>query len=617
MTGANTRRGAGYSRPVRIGGAGAFVGDSVLGPRQLVAVEGMQYLVFDYLAEMTLSGFAHARRADPAAGYASDFVDVALREIIPACQRRGIRVIANAGGLNPEGCARAVEQLQRELGTSMRVAWIEGDDVMPLLPGLRARDIRDFYSGAPMPERLDCANAYLGAFPIARALSLGADIVITGRIVDSATTLGALIHELGWNTTDLDALAAGSLAGHILECGAQATGGIHTDWRDVPGWEDIGYPIVDFQADLSFTVSKPAGTGGRVSPATVSEQILYEVGDPARYVLPDVVCDFTDVTVDPAGIDRVRVRGAKGRPAPSTYKVSATWQDGFRCVAQQSIFGIDAVAKARRTAQTLLTRTRRLVLERGWSDFDKVSITVIGAEDGYGQRARGEGLREAIARIAVTHAQRDALELFSRECRVAGVAFAPGTTSGSALTLNGRAPVEPRYRLFSFLVDKAALPDPIVRMDYSVVSVALPSTRAEPVGAMPVAVAGPKPVVQSHAGDAAPGTTVPLIALAWARSGDKGDSSNIAVIARRPEYLRWIERALTPEAVQAWFAHLVTGPVVRFEVPGLRAFNFLMDGALDGGGPTSLRTDPMGKGMAQQLLEIPIPVPEGLAPGNG
>ena len=598
------------SKSIRIGGAGAFVGDSVLGPRQLVAVEGMRYLVFDYLAEMTLSGFAHARRADPQAGYAGEFVDVALREILPACQRHGIRVIANAGGLNPAGCAQAVERLQRELGTSMRVAWIEGDDVMALMPDLRAAGTTDFYAGTPMPAQLDCANAYLGALPIARALALGADIVITGRIVDSATTLGALIHEFGWSPTDHDALAMGSLAGHILECGAQATGGIHTDWHDVPGWEDIGYPFVDFESDLSFTVSKPPGTGGRVSPATVSEQILYEVGDPARYVLPDVTCDFTGVTVVQSGPDTVRVSGARGHAPPPTYKVSATWLDGYRCVAQTSIFGIDAVAKARRTADTLLARGRRLVRERGWQDFDKVSVTVIGAEDGYGPRARATGVREAIARIAVTHPVRDALELFSKECRVAGVAFAPGTTSGSALTLNGRAPVEPRYRLFSCLLEKATVPPPTVHFDGQVVPVPVPT------GGSATSPPGSRFPDRSLTGDPAqaPATRmVPLIALAWARSGDKGDSSNVAVIARRPEYLPWIARALSEEAVGRWLGHLVNGRVTRFDVPGLNAFNFLLEEALDGGGPSSLRTDPMGKGMAQQLLEIEVAVPEAFA----
>lgn len=594
-------------KTVRIGGACAFVGDSLLGPRQLVEVEGMQYLVFDYLAEMTLSGFAHARRTDTSMGYATDFIDVALREVLVVCQQRGIRLIANAGGLNPSSCAVAVEALQRELGTSMKVAWIDGDDVLPLMTNLRDRGTSDFYSGAAMPTRLDCANIYLGALPIAHALDMGAQIVITGRIVDSATTLGALIHEFRWAPSDFDALATGSLAGHILECGPQATGGIHTDWRDVPDWENIGYPFVDFNADLSFTVSKPTATGGLVSPATVSEQILYEVGDPACYVLPDVICDFTQVTVTPCGTDTVLVKGARGRPPPSTYKVSATYLDGYRCVAQQSVFGIDALDKARRTAQALLNRTRRLLRERGWSDFEKVSVSVIGAEDGYGPHARPSMLREAIARIAVAHPDSAALDLFSKECRAAGVSFAPGTTSGSALTLNGRAAVEPRYRLFTCLLDKADAPAVCVHRGERTETVAVP---VDPVNTS--RCSEPSEVVATQcipfAEDVAM-QRVQLIELAWARSGDKGNSSNIAVIARRPEYLDWIARALTPDVVKAWLGHLVLGSVSRFDVPGLGAFNFLLEEALDGGGPTSLRTDPMGKGMAQQLLEIEIDIP--------
>ncbi|RYY85468.1 MAG: acyclic terpene utilization AtuA family protein, partial [Comamonadaceae bacterium] len=450
---------------VRIGGACAFVGDSMLGPRQLSRTEGMQYLVFDYLAEMTLSSFAQARQARPEAGYAEDFVEVTLREILPDCARRGIRLVANAGGLNPRACAAAIEELQRELGLQLRVAFVEGDDCLHMLDALRSADARDFYAGTAMPQGIASANVYLGALPIARALDLGADIVVTGRIVDSATTLGILMHRFGWQPTDYDRLAAGSLAGHILECGAQATGGIFTDWDTVPGWENIGYPFVDMAADGSFEVGKPAGTGGLVSPATVSEQVLYEVGDPARYVLPDVTCDFTQVTVEASGVDRVRVTGARGDAPPPTYKLSASHQAGWRCVSQVSVFGFDAVAKARRTGNALLARVRTLLAERQLPDFDKAAVTVIGAEDGYGPHANAHPLREAIARVAVTHASREALDIFSRESRAPGVSFAPGTTSGSALTLNGRPPAEPLHRLFSCLVAKASCASPRVMFE--------------------------------------------------------------------------------------------------------------------------------------------------------
>lgn len=586
-------------KTVRIGGASAFIGDSIIGPRQLVRVDGMQYLVFDYLAEMTLSGFAHARRSNPDGGFATDFVDVVLRDVLPECMRRGIRLVANAGGLNPRGCAAAIAALARELGCAPRIACVEGDDCSALLPALRSAGARDFYTGAAMPDAILNANVYLGALPIARALGRGADIVVTGRIVDSAAALGVLIHEFGWSPGDYDHLAAGSLAGHILECGPQATGGIFTDWEQVPDWENIGYPFVDVDEDGSFVVGKPPGTGGLVSTATVSEQILYEVGDPANYVLPDVICDFTRVTVVQEGENAVRVCGARGLPPPPTYKLSATWQHGFRCIAQVSIFGIDAVKKARRTGEALIGRIRALLRNAGFADFEKVSIVVLGAEDGYGPHAQMHPLREAVVRLAVTHAERDALEIFSRESRAPGISFAPGTTSGAGLTLNSKPAIEPRYRLFSCLVPKSQAPLVTVTIGTETTTVPLPAFE-DAVG---------NRATQERVDVASPGDgrdTVPLIALAHGRSGDKGDTSNIAIIARNAADLPLLRRELTPERVRAHLAHLVQGDVTRFEVPGLNALNFLLTGSLDGGGPTSLRPDPMGKGMAQMLLDMRI-----------
>lgn len=587
-------------KTVRIGGACAFIGDSVLGPQQLADVPGMEYLVFDYLAEMTLSSFAHARKSNPAAGYAADFVNVALRAVLPRCVQRGIRLVANAGGLNPRGCAQAIEALARELGCRVRVAFVEGDDCLGLMPQLAAEGAADFYTGAPMPHGLDSANAYLGAAPIARALDRGADIVVTGRIVDSAATLGILMHAFGWGADDLDALAAGSLAGHVLECGAQATGGIFTDWASVPGWERIGYPFVDCEADGRFVVGKPEGSGGLLTTATVGEQILYEVGDPRAYVLPDVVCDFSQVRVTQEGPDRVRVEGARGRPAPAAYKVSATYQQGFRCIASLSVFGIDAVPKARRTGEALLTRVRAMLAAQGLDDFEKASVTVLGAEDGYGPHARDGRLREAVVRIAALHADAAALALLAREARAAGVSFAPGTTSGSALNLNSSAPVEPLYRLFSCLVDKHRLPPARVELDGRVEEVPVPAPAAAAAASTEPAPAG------EAAATPRSDRQVPLIALAHARSGDKGDTSNIAVLARRPQDLPLLRRELTPERVGRHLAHLVKGSVFRYEVPGLHALNFLLLQSLDGGGPTSLRPDPMGKGLAQMLLEMPV-----------
>lgn len=270
---------------VRIGGASGSWGNSPTAIPQLLKAD-VGYLVMDYLAEVTMSLLARARMKDPAGGFPPDFVAY-LKPHLKEIAGRRIRAVANAGGVNPAGCGAAVEAAARELGLSLKIAVVEGDDVLPLGDRLRSADVRDVSSARPMPKELLTANAYLGALPIKAALDAGADIVITGRCADSALALGVLMHEFGWAADDYDRLAAGSLAGHVLECGPQATGGIHTDWESVPGWENIGYPIAECRADGSFVLTKPEGTGGLVAPPVIAEQVLYEVGDPAAYLLPD------------------------------------------------------------------------------------------------------------------------------------------------------------------------------------------------------------------------------------------------------------------------------------------------------------------------------------------
>jgi hypothetical protein len=448
------------------------------------------------------------------------------------------------------------------------------------------------------------ANAYLGALPIRRALDEGAQIVVTGRCVDSAVTLGALMHEFGWAADDYDRLAQGSLAGHILECGCQATGGLHTDWESVPDWAHIGYPVVECREDGSFIATKPPGTGGLVNTAVIAEQMLYEIGDPRRYLLPDVSCDFTGVTLTQAGPDRVEVSGARGLPPGPAYKVSATYLDGFRCIAQLTIIGIDAARKARRTGEAILDRTRELLSQHGLADYSRTSIEVLGSEAAYfGERAATAAVREAVLRLAVMHPQKAALELFAREIAAAGTSWSPGTTGA-----DGRPHPSPAIRQFAFLLDKQRLRTVVQlegrRLDVAIpcgqTSVAAPTVRAEPVEAAPSPSFGPADEGWID---------VPLIRLACARSGDKGDNSNIGVIARRPEWLPLLREQLTEERVAQWLAHLVRGTVTRYDVPGIHAMNFLCTQALDGGGMASLRNDPLGKGMAQILLTLPVRVP--------
>jgi len=597
----STHRRAGS--PVRIGGASGFWGDSMVGAPQLVQSGLIDYLVFDYLAETTMSILAAARAKKPELGYATDFVDSAMKLVLPEVMRRGIKVIANAGGINPRGCADALAALASAMGLSPRIAIVEGDDVSALMPALRAEGVRDMGSDEPLPTEVLSANAYFGALPIAAALGAGADIVITGRCVDSAVTLGALIHEFGWSPQDHDRLAGGSLAGDIIECGCQATGGLFTDWQEVPDWAHIGYPIVECADDGSFELIKASGTGGLVRAACVAEQLLYEIGDPASYLLPDVTCDFRHVHIEQAADERVRVSGARGRAPTTTYKVSATQLDGFRCAGMLTIIGIDAAAKARRTGEAIIERTRGILQQMGLPDYTSVQIELFGAESLYGDHARTRATREAMVRVVVDHPARKALEMFAREIAPPGTSWSPGTTGASA----GRPSPSPLIKPFSFLLDKGRAPAS-VSIGGERIAVEMPPGDVDPLAPAPTA----EPALWVDPPDETL-IDVPLIKLAHGRSGDKGNLSNIGLIARRGEWLPLLWQRVTPEAVQAYFAHLVHGRVERFLLPGIEAMNLVLHEALAGGGPASGRFDPLGKGMAQMLLDMPVAVPASLA----
>ncbi|MEQ1536152.1 MAG: acyclic terpene utilization AtuA family protein [Burkholderiaceae bacterium] len=587
-------------KSIRIGGASGFWGDSSVGAPQLVQLGKVDYVVFDYLAELTMSVLAAARLKNAELGYATDFVSVTMKAILKDVVAKNIKIVSNAGGMNPHACAAALAAIAAEQGVSIRIAVVEGDDVLPLIPDLRETGIKELQSGQPLPERLLSANAYLGAAPIKHALDAGAQVVITGRCVDSAVTLGVLMHEFDWGFDDFDKLAQGSLAGHLIECGCQATGGLHTDWQTVPDWDNIGYPVLMCSFDGTFTVEKPPQTGGLVSVATVAEQLVYEIGDPANYLLPDVVCDFTQVQLEQVGEHQVSVKGARGKTPTPHYKVSATYAHGFRCSGQLTIVGIDAVAKAQRTGEAILTRTRRLLAEAGLKDYSDTIIEILGAESCYGvhKNAQVQTSREAVLRLTVTHSSKDALNLFAREIAPAGTSWSPGTTGAG-----GRPSPSPMIRQYAFLLDKTTL-QPAVVMDgeTKLVEIAIHQT---PVGVdTPISVR-PEPV-EGLQGDA---ITVPLIQLAYARSGDKGDTSNIGIIARQPALLPYIKAAVTEKAVAAWLAHLVEGKVTRFDLPGIHAVNFVCEQALGGGGMSSLRNDPLGKGMAQMVLDMPVQIP--------
>lgn len=596
------------SKTIRIGGASGYWGDSQEAPRQLVLKGNVDYLVFDYLAEVTMSILVRAKEKSPDAGYASDFVSLVMKPLIHEIKARGIKVVANAGGVNVAACAAALAKVAEEAGVDLKIGTVEGDNLADEIESLRAQGTSEMFSGAPMPDSMISANAYLGAFPIAVALDAGADVVITGRCVDSAVTLGPLIHEFGWTVDDYDKLASGSLAGHILECGAQATGGNFTDWRDtVAGWDDMGYPIAVCRGDGTFAITKPENTGGIVSRLSVGEQILYEIGDPSAYIMPDVICDFSGVTLNETKKDWLEIAGAKGRAPTSTYKVSGTYKDGYRATASTVITGFDAVEKGKAFAEALLKRTRRLFMERNLGDYQDTAIHIIGAQTLWGNNAdeHAAAAREIITQIDVRHDEKAALELFSKETTGVGLSMTTGRCSAGAA---GRPKITPVVAQFAFQIDKARIQPLIIVSNKPVnFNIPVPASFSE----FPT----PKHAEGDDALTPTPEATVevPLIKLAAARSGDKGNNANVGVIARSADYLPWIKQSATEDSVKKWFGHVVEGDVMRFDLPGMKAINFLLTNCLGGGGTSTLHLDNLAKTYAQQLLALPVKVPSSLA----
>jgi len=586
---------------IRIGGASGYWGESMMATPQLLQVEGMDYLVYDFLAEITMSILARARAAKPEMGYATDFISGVLKPNLREIADKKVKILTNAGGVNPEACGAAARELIKEAGLDLKVAVVTGDDLLD-----RAQDfaaMQDMFSGAdcPDPASLASVNAYLGGFPVAKALDGGADIVITGRSVDSAVTLGACIHAFGWQPQDLDALAGGSLAGHIIECGPQASGGNFTDWELSGDIAEIGYPFIDIDGDGVFTVMKPEGTSGVVNVGTVSEQMLYEIGDPQAYLLPDVTCDFSGVTIEQAGDNQVRVAQAKGHTPPTHYKVCATYADGFRAGTLMSFIGLQAAAKAKSFAEAAFVRARNVLRQHNLADYSETSIEVIGDDSQFGEATSNPHAREVVLKIAAKHETQAGAGALLREISGLGLA----TPAGLSIFAGSRAKPSPVVRLFSFLLPKADL------------SIGL-DVDGQKQSFEEAAVSGGDAPASPPVPDAPPekgAVDVPLIKLAWGRSGDKGNKANIGIIARDAAYLPYIWAALDEDAIRHRFGHFIgdNPALARFYLPGSHAMNILIEDALGGGGVASLRNDPQGKAYAQILLDHPIPIPQKLA----
>jgi len=404
-------------KTLRIGNACGFWGDNVDAPIRLAERGKLDYLTLEYLAELTMSILALQKQRDPEKGYAGDFLDV-LQRLAPILQHQpNLRIITNAGGMNPQACARRAQEVLQKAGEKRRIAIVSGDDLLPRLDEfLQAHPFTNLDTGESLQtirSRVVSANAYLGAPPIAAALGQGADIVITGRVADASLTVGPAMHSFGWKWDDWDRLSSASVAGHLIECGSQVCGGIWCNWREVGDYADIGYPYVDLAEDGSFTISSDAGPG--VNRETLVEQLLYEVGNPARYLTPDVVADFTSIALENVDARTMRVHQAKGLPATDTYKVSIAYRDGYMASGTLVIAGPDAVAKAKLAGNALLKRTGH--------SFDRSNVECLGAGACAPGIISAIDPPEVVLRVAVHDQIKEKVERFAKE-------FAPLVTSG-------------------------------------------------------------------------------------------------------------------------------------------------------------------------------------------
>jgi hypothetical protein len=446
----------GERKAIRIGSGQGFWGDRPDAPIEQVRNGPIDYLMMDYLAEVTMSILQKQKSRDPSQGYARDFIPL-MEELFPDLLRKGVRVVSNAGGVNLEACRDALlEAARRSAGKDearARIGVVYGDDMLDRLGSLveRGHPLRHMESGRPLTDVIDrvaSANAYIGARPIVQALARGATVVVTGRSTDTALTYGPMVHEFGWAPDEWDRLAAGVVAGHINECGAQASGGnCMIDWETLPDLARIGYPVIEAFPDGSFVVTKHEGTGGRITPAVVKEQLLYEMGDPSEYITPDVVADFTTIRLDEDGPDRVRVSGVRGRPRTDMLKVSIAYAAGWKAVGTLVYAWPDAVKKARAADRVLRERLDHLGL-----GFDEVLTELVGWDSTHGHLAGPppDDLPEVQLRIAVRSQEREHVERFTREIAPLILSGPPSVTGFAG----GRPRVQEIMAFWPALIDR-------------------------------------------------------------------------------------------------------------------------------------------------------------------
>jgi hypothetical protein len=582
--------------PIRIANCSGFFGDRLSAAKEMVEDGPIHVLTGDWLAELTMLILARTRMKRPGGGYARTFV-TQMEQVMGTCLDRGIKVVSNAGGLDPDGCAAAVAEVAEKLGLHPRIAYVRGDDLVPRMSELiAANQLTHFESGEPIKDASSflTANAYLGCWGIVEALNQGADIVITGRCTDAAIVCGPAAWHHGWSRSDWNALAGAVAAGHVIECSTQATGGNYSFFTEVPGMVRVGFPWAEVAEDGSSVIGKHEGTGGEVSIGTVTSQLLYEIGGP-RYLGPDVTTRFDTIQLEPVGKDRVRMHGIQGEPPPATLKVCINRPGGFRNDMSVCLTGLDIEAKA------------ALVEEAFWTacpyapeDFAQVKTRLIRTD-----KPDPAANEQAVAIFKISAKDPDEKKV-GRAFSNAVIELALATIPGFFGVGGGPGPGRPFGVYEPASVPAEVVPQEVVMLGGEIRQVAsvIPSAQVR-------VEAAPGPTAPAPAG---PTRRAPLGAVFGARSGDKGGDANLGVFARRDDAWAWLDGFLSVERLRELLPEVADLPVDRYRLPALRSLNFVIHGLLEEGVSASTRQDAQAKGLGEWLRARLADIPEALLP---
>lgn len=592
-------------KSIKIGNAGGYWGDDLNALNMQLTGGELDYITSDFLAEITMSILRKQQIKNPDLGYVTDFVDQIIDNIDLIIDKK-VKIISNAGGINPIGCARKILEQVNDKNKKIKIAVVLGDNIVD--------NIDDFYpektaftnmetdeNFEAFRDKIQSANVYLGVKPVVKALETGADIVIAGRVTDTSITMAPMIYEFGWEMNDWQKLASGLVAGHIIECGAQSSGGNFTDWHLIKNWENFGYPIVEMFPNGEFIVTKHENTGGIVSVNSIKEQLLYEMGNPKEYISPDVVADFSTIQLKQVEDDKVKVSNVSGRPSTKFYKVSMAYKDGFRATGSIVLSAPKAMEKA------------KIFTDFFWKrlgvDFTKKNAEFIGYNACHQDLAKKIEPNEILLRFNVFDYDKSKLEIFSK---MLSTIILSGP-QGAAVT-GGRPAIRSVMSYYPALLPKHFIEPKTVLLDFDGAIFETHTINSCTGFETDTVDINTEKQISDDENDKLPEIKNPvkvqLIKLCLARSGDKGDMANIGLIARNEKIYKYIKKHLTANKIKQMFKSIALGEVIRYEMDNLMALNFLLEKSLDGGGTKSLMIDAQGKTFASALLNQYFMVPE-------